>query len=158
MEFLTLRLLLMVNLTVALMFLFYSVFLTDACWTVPCLSSDFNVNVMRVSVSASVSAVIYGMLVVLTPLAGFYMLWHRVKSFSGGVLNGIVIIIALLSWLQCITWGEQYANLQQLTINDILMYGSIYQLNTKLRRDAMIMSIMCGVLAVLNSLLSLALL
>jgi hypothetical protein len=139
-------------------FLYFSVFLTDACYTVPCLSSDFNVNVMRVSVSASVAAVIFGAVNVLLPLAGFYVLWRRCKSHTGGLLNGMVMLNALVSWLQCITWGEQYTNLLDLTSTDILMYGSMYTLNTQLRKDAMVVSILCGGLAGLHSILSLALL
>ena len=153
-----LRLLLSLSLFVGSFFLYFSIFLTDACYTVPCLSSDFNVNVMRVSVSASVSAVIFGAVNVAIPLAGFYVLWRRCKSHTGGLLNGIVMLNALVAWLQCITWGEQYTNLLDLTSTDILMYGSMYTLNTKLRRDAMLVSIMCGVLAGLHSITSLALL
>lgn len=153
-----LRLLLSLSLFVGGFFLFFSVFLTDACYTLPCLSSDFNVNVMRVSVSASVSAVIFGAVNVFIPLAGFYVLWRRCKSHTGGLLNGIVMLNALIAWLQCITWGEQYTNLLELSSTDILMYGPMYTVNTKLRRDAMLMSIMCGILAGLHSIMSLALL
>ena len=153
-----LRLLLAFQLALSSLYLVYAVFITDACWTTPCLSSDFTINVLRVSVSASVSSVVFGALNVLLPVAGLYMLWRRVKtSYYAGLYNGAVAVNALLALLQCITWGEQYTDLLDLNSTDILMYGSQYALNARLRVNAMAMSTMCGMLAVVGSILSLAL-
>lgn len=155
---LVLRLLLAFQLLVSSLYVVYAIFITDACWTQPCLSSAFKINVLRVSVSASVSSVVFGALNVVLPVVGLYMLWRRVKtSYYAGLYNGVVAVNALLALLQCITWGEQYAILLSLTGADILMYGSQYALNAKLRVDAVAMSVMCGMLAVVGSILSLAL-
>lgn len=158
MSFLLLRLLLTCSLIISTVFLYYSFFLTDACYTVPCLSSDYSVNFLRVSVSASVSAVVFGTVNVLAPSSALYLLYIKCKSFSGGILNGAYIVVSLAAWIQAITWGEQYSNLQHTTSDSILMFGGIYKINTALQRNSLVMSILCTISAVFNSALCLCLL
>ena len=153
-----LRLLLFISVMVSTVFLYYSIFLTDACYTVPCLSSDFSVNFLRVSVSASVSAVVFGTVGVLAPTGALYLLYTKCKAFTGGALSGTYIVISLATWLQAITWGEQYSNLYNMDSESIKMFGSIYTLNTALRRNCLTMCILCAVSAFLNTALCLSLL
>jgi hypothetical protein len=153
-----LRLLLICDLVISAIFLCYSVFLTDACYTVPCLSNDYSVNFLRVSVSASVSAVVFGAVNVLAPMGTTYLMYTRCRPFNGGVLNGVYIVISLTAWIQTITWGEQYSNMVDITPANILMFGSIYKLNTELLRKGLIMFILSFLSALLNSLLCLFLL
>lgn len=153
-----LRLLFFTSVMVSTVFLYYSIFLTDACYTVPCLSSDFSVNFLRVSVSASVSAVVFGAVGVLAPSGALYLLYTKCKAFTGGALSGVYIVISLASWLQAITWGEQYSNLYNINSESIKMFGSIYALNADLRRNCLTMCILCAVSAFLNTALCLSLL
>lgn len=153
-----LRLLFFISVMVSTVFLYYSIFLTDACYTVPCLSSDFSVNFLRVSVSASVSAVVFGAVGVLAPSGALYLLYTKCKAFTGGALSGVYIVISLAAWLQAITWGEQYSNLYNINSESIKMFGSIYTLNTDLRRNCLTMCILCAASAFLNTALCLSLL
>ena len=158
MTFFIMRSLLYCSLIVSTIFLYFSVFLTDACYTVPCLSSAYSLNFLRVSVSASVSAVVFGTVNLLAPSGALYLIYIKCKSFSGGVLNGIYVFASLAAWIQAITWGEQYSNLQHLSSDSILMFGSAYQLNTALRRNSLIMCFLCAISALLNTTLCLLLL
>ena len=158
MSFIVLRLLLFCSLIVSTVFLYYSVFLTDACYTVPCLSSDYSVNFLRVSVSASVSAVVFGTVNVLAPSSALYLLYIKCKSFSGGVINGVYIVVSLAAWIQAITWGEQYSNLQHTTADSILMFGGAYKINTGLQKNSLTMCILCTISAIFNLTLCLSLL
>lgn len=153
-----LRLLLFISVIVSTVFLYYSIFLTDACYTDPCLSSDYSVNFLRVSVSASVSAVVFGAVGVLAPSCALYLLYTKCKAFTGGALSGVYIVISLAAWLQAITWGEQYSNLSNINSESIKMFGSIYTLNTSLRRNCRTMCILCAVSAFINTALCLSLL
>jgi hypothetical protein len=153
-----LRLLLFTSVMVSTVFLYYSIFLTDACYTDPCLSSDFSVNFLRVSVSASVTAVVFGAVGVLAPSGALYLLYTNCKAFTGGCLSGVYIVISLAAWLQAITWGEQYSNMYNISSESIKMFGSIYTLNAALRRNSLTMCILCAVSAFLNTALCLSLL
>ena len=158
MSFTLLRVLLLCSLIISTIFLYFSVFLTDACYTVPCLSSEYSVNFLRVSVSASVSAVVFGAVNVLAPSGALYLIYFKCKSFSAGVLNGAYVVVSLAAWIQAITWGEQYSNLHHTTSNSILMFGGIYEINKALRSNSFTMCILCTLSAILNTALTLCLL
>jgi hypothetical protein len=152
-----LRVVLSLSLCTSVVFLYCAVWTTDACYTVPCLSSDYSVNVMRVSVSTSVSAVVYGSSMVLSPFVGLYLLYTRCRSFVGGVYIGSMTIICLCSWLQTITWAEEYSDLLNMRKEEVLMFGNQYTLNTHLRDNTEIMTILSGLSSTFNSIACLAL-
>ena len=157
MSILLLRSLLYCSLIVSTIFLYFSVFLTDACYTVPCLSSAYSLNFLRVSVSASVSAVVFGAVNILAHSGALYIIYIKCKSFNGGILNGVYVFASLAAWIQAITWGEQYSNLQHLSSESILIFGSVYEINSALRRNSLTMCFLCAISALLNSALCLLL-
>ena len=152
-----LRSLLYCSVIVSTIFLYFSVFLTDACYTVPCLSSAYSLNFLRVSVSASVSAVVFGTVNILAHSSALYIIYIKCKSFSGGVLNGVYVFASLAAWIQAITWGEQYSNLQHLSSDSLIIFGSAYGINSTLRNNSRTMCFLCAISALLNSALCLLL-
>lgn len=157
-NFFFIRVLSLLNFFLGFVFLYYASLTTDSCYTDPCLSTDYEVNILRVSVSTSVASVVSGGLFVVTPVFTLYLLYTRCRAFSGGVLNGTTMLVTMIAWLQAISWGDQFSVLSTLTEGEILIFGSGYTLNTTLRRSTEIMTILCSLIGVLSSIVCLLLL
>lgn len=143
--------LLILNLAVSVSYLSFAIWATDECYTVPCLSSDYNINILRVSVSSSVSAVVYGALMCIGPLFALYLLYTRCRAYAGGVLNGAMMLVTLGAWMQAISWGDQYNRISELSADELLIFGSGYELNSSLHKNAEIMFFLCVAAGVIGS-------
>jgi hypothetical protein len=152
MALLTIRFLALASLILAGVYLYYAIWTTDACYTSPCLSEEYPVNFLRVSVSASVAAVVVGAFMIFSPLFALYLIYTRCRAFTGGVLNGFFVLASLLSFLQAISWGDIHFVLAAISSDDLLIFGSEYELNSGLRYNAMVMCVLCLVIGSVDSL------
>jgi hypothetical protein len=55
-------------------------------------------------------------------------------------LNGVNVLVLLAALMQTITWGELYLNLQDISSEDLQLYGSEYVLDYRLRNQTKLMT------------------
>jgi hypothetical protein len=68
----------------ALAFLYNAVLSTDECFTEPCLSDEYGVNFLHVSVATGVGGVVYGTIMTMVPVVSLFLLYTRCRLASDG--------------------------------------------------------------------------
>lgn len=139
----------------SLVYSYFAIIVTDACYTSPCL--NYAVNPLRVSVASSVSTVIFSIAMVIAPIVCFYFIVMRCRPFAGGVVNGMLPIISLISWIESVACMDEYVKLSKLSNDFLLIFGNGYLLNQTLFGITRSMSILSFCIAILNTLASLLL-
>jgi len=151
MSFVILRLLLLFEFMLSLCFLVLCVWYIDSCWTIPCLSTDYQVNLLKSTVSQSVSSVVWGTCMMICPLVALYLLYTRCRAFTGGVLCGSYMLVSLAALLQAIAWGDSWMKLMSLVEEELLIFGYEYELNTEYRSSTRTMCLLAACIAILDS-------
>jgi len=143
----------------SLVYSYFAVIVTDQCYTSPCLDQKvYFFNPLKVSVAASVSTVIFSFAMLVAPIICFYFIFMHCRPFAGGVINGMLPVITLISWIESVACLDEYVKLKKLSDGvSLLIYGSGYVVNWKLLSVMKSMSVLCLLVAVLNSLCSLLL-
>jgi hypothetical protein len=95
---------------------------------------------------------------VAAPFTALYLLFTRCREFAGGVLLGVLTVVTLGAWLQAVSWADEYATVSDLQPEQLLIYGSFYQIDTKTKWKCATMCSLCITIACLDTLSSLILL
>ena len=134
---------------------FYSI---DSCYTDPCLSTDYDVNILKLGVANSVNSVMFGFILLISPVFGIYIMYMRCRLFTGGVLNGVFLLTTMTSSAMTILWGDIYTTLKSLTNDELLIFGSEYVINEDLITISKAVAILCFVITAIDGSICLILL